>query len=166
MLIKFLSDHKALEPKQPHPSSLLIKSPNPGVSTTVRRSLTPFSSISVEGGQSFGSTSRTTNGPKKKESIRTGGDGFDGDGLRTVVVRLRDVLFRVQGRVEEGVDQGRLAETGFACVSIGVSTLLGRRRVRRADGPTTMAVKWKPGNEQMGQRGARVWMSGLLTFAD
>lgn len=31
-----------------HPSSLLIKSPNPGVSTTVRRSLTPFSSMSAE----------------------------------------------------------------------------------------------------------------------
>lgn len=29
-------------------SSLLTKSPNPGVSTTVRRSLTPFSSMSVE----------------------------------------------------------------------------------------------------------------------
>lgn len=24
----------------------------------------------------------------------------------------------------------------------------GRGRVRRADGPTTMAVKWKPGNEK------------------
>jgi hypothetical protein len=36
-----LSDHKALEPKQPHPSSLLIKSPNPGVSTTVRRNPSP-----------------------------------------------------------------------------------------------------------------------------
>ena len=85
------------------------------------------------------------------------------------MVRLRDVLFRVQGRVEEGVDEGRLAEAGFAWVKAGSQYTLGEGVGQgRADGPTTMAVKWKPGDERKrvsgGTRGcARVC---VLTFAD
>lgn len=48
----------------------------------------------------------------------TGGDALNRDRLGSLVVRLGDVLLGVQGRVEERVDEGRLAEARLACKGV------------------------------------------------
>jgi hypothetical protein len=91
-------------------SSLLTKSPKPGVSTTVRRRRTPFSSMSKN--RLRWSMWRRRNGEGR--GLFTGADALDGDGLGPFCVRCGRLLGRIEHGVEEGVDQGRFSQAGFA----------------------------------------------------
>lgn len=78
---------------------------------------------------------------KAERDGQTCSNALDGDRLWTLVGGRQRLLGRVKRRVEEGVNEGRLAKAGFALEG-GVSTQRARRRA--GNGPTTMAVNWKP----------------------
>ena len=55
---------------------------------------------------------RSGNGGRRR--FFTGTDALDGDGLGPFCVRCGRLLGRIEHSVEEGVDQGRLSQAGFA----------------------------------------------------
>ena len=119
--------------KFPNLSSLLTKSPKPGVSTTVRCRRTPFSSMSD--GMHLNGKRR-----KKKREQRTCTDAFNGDCLWMLSGGGERLFGRVERGVEESVNERRLSEARFA---LGIVSRRGGWR-RGRDGPTTMVVNWKP----------------------
>lgn len=72
--------------------------------------------------------------------FNVGTDGLNGHGLWDDV-KTRALAFtrRVEGGVEESIDQSRLSETGFACAG---QTLLIAAKMSNL--PTTMTLKLKP----------------------
>jgi len=71
---------------------------------------------------------------------QTCSNALDSNRLWTLVGGRQRLLGRVKRRVEEGVNEGGLAEAGFALEG-GVSA---KRARKERHGPTTMAVNWKP----------------------
>ncbi len=103
--------------KPTHDSSLFTKSPKPGVSTTVNLSLTPPSSMSVRT-SSPSSASRSallrSSARPPRRPLRTRTNLLDLHGPSAVRPGEWQLLGPVQRRLEEGVDEGRLAKAGFA----------------------------------------------------
>ena len=87
-----------------HLASLLTKSPNPGVSTTVRRRRTPSSSISAVVSKSV----------QKRTGARTCANALDSDGFRTLGAGRDGLLGWIERGVEEGINEGRLAKARLA----------------------------------------------------
>lgn len=99
-----------------HHSSLLTKSPKPGVSTTVSLRRTPFSSISVlQSVRVWVGCARARPPNARPHSALTSADGLDVDSLATVRSGLGDDLGLVELGLEKSVDERRLAETRLAC---------------------------------------------------
>ena len=56
---------------------------------------------------------------EERRGLFTGADALDGDGLGAFCVRRGGLLGRIEHGVEEGVDQGRLSQAGFAYERVG-----------------------------------------------
>lgn len=104
-------------PAMTHHSSLLTKSPKPGVSTTVSLRRTPFSSISVLRSVRVwvGRCARVSGPNSRPRSALTSANRLDVDSLATVRSGLGDNLGLVKFGLEKSVDERRLAETRLAC---------------------------------------------------
>ena len=94
--------------KDNHLSSLLTKSPNPGVSTTVKRRRTPFSSMSeVIPISNYDFICR-------EKELHTSTDAFNWNGLRPLRRRGKNFFLRIEGSIKQSVDERRLSQSRFA----------------------------------------------------